>query len=314
MKIAVTGASGFVGRHVVRFLLRQRWLKLVAMGRDAQRLKELDCPFVVHDLRDSPAGCYEQLGCPDVLIHLAWDHLDDYDALEHIDETFGASYRLIRAMVDCGTGTVVCAGTCLEYGMAQGQRMEDEVTDPVTAYGIAKDSLRRTLECLQRRHSFVLRWLRLFYMYGAGQREQSLIAQLDRCLDRGEAAFRMSGGEQLRDYAPVETVGEYVARAALQDEVDGIINVCSGRPVSVRSLVEQRMLQRGRTTKLELGHYSYPAHEPLAFWGDAKRIQRVVAASERYCREAAESSRPELASRRELAAWSGDVSLYDGRL
>jgi dTDP-6-deoxy-L-talose 4-dehydrogenase (NAD+) len=80
-------------------------------------------------------------------------------------------------------------------------------TAPVTPYGLAKDTLRKFLEMLQEVHPFTLQWVRLFYLYGPGQNPKSLLSQLDAAIEQGDPVFRMSGGEQLRDYLPVDRPG-----------------------------------------------------------------------------------------------------------
>jgi dTDP-6-deoxy-L-talose 4-dehydrogenase (NAD+) len=46
----------------------------------------------------------------------------------------------------------------------------------------------------------------------------------------------------------------------------------------VRSLVEQRLRERGAELLLNLGHYPYPSHEPMAFWAVTDRLEQLLAA------------------------------------
>jgi dTDP-6-deoxy-L-talose 4-dehydrogenase (NAD+) len=112
-------------------------------------------------------------------------------------------------------------------------------------------------------------------MYGKGQNPASLFAQLERALERGDEEFPMSGGEQLRDYLPVEQVADALVRLIEHPACDGIINICSGKPVSVRRLVEEFLKAKGKNIRLKLGHYPYPDYEPLAFWGGRTRLQQL---------------------------------------
>jgi len=57
-------------------------------------------------------------------------------------------------------------------------------------------------------------------------------------VEQGDAVFNMSGGEQLRDYLPVKDVARYIAALAVSGKGAGLVNVCSGKPISVRGLVE----------------------------------------------------------------------------
>jgi dTDP-6-deoxy-L-talose 4-dehydrogenase (NAD+) len=85
----------------------------------------------------------------------------------------------------------------------------------------------------------------------------------------------MSGGEQLRDYLPVGQIAERLVSLALTARNNGIVNVCSGIPVSVRELVERWVEQNGWAIRLDLGRYPYPDYEPMAFWGDRRKLDRL---------------------------------------
>ncbi len=148
-------------------------------------------------------------------------------------------------------------------------------THPANPYALAKDTLRKFMEELKHQHTFTLQWARLFYMYGPGQNPNSLLAQLDRAIDNGEPVFNMSCGEQLRDYLPVEVVASRLVALLEHPQYNGVVNICSGEPISVRRLVEQHHARRGADIQLNLGHYPYPDYEPLAFWGDAQKLSSI---------------------------------------
>jgi dTDP-6-deoxy-L-talose 4-dehydrogenase (NAD+) len=113
-------------------------------------------------------------------------------------------------------------------------------------------------------------------MYGEGQNPGSLLAQLDRAIEAGDPVFNMSGGEQLRDYLPVQQVAAYLVTIAESPNFGGIVNVCSGVPISVRRLVEQRIADRKSMIRLNLGYYPYPDYEPMAFWGDRHKLDGIL--------------------------------------
>ena len=278
--IAVTGANGFVGRHVVRFLTDLGNVRVVAVGRNEERLKPLGVDYRVFDLSAPPADCYSLLDRPDVLIHLAWEGLPNYRELFHIERNLMRDYRFLKLLVEQGLPSLTVAGTCYEYGLQEGRLTEACPACPTTSYGIAKNALCRFLTALQEHHAFRLRWARLFFMHGEGQSPGSLMSLLDRAVADGAETFDMSGGEQLRDYLPVEEAAALVVKVARQNRYDGIFNVCSGTPVSIRSLVERRLEKLGSAVRLNLGVYPYPGHEPMAYWGDVSRLLSAVNAYE----------------------------------
>jgi dTDP-6-deoxy-L-talose 4-dehydrogenase (NAD+) len=83
----------------------------------------------------------------------------------------------------------------------------------------------------------------------------------------------MSGGEQMRDYLPVTEVARAIVSLAMKESDIGIVNVCSGRPVSVRRLVEGWISENGWNIELNLGRYPYPDYEPMAFWGSPEKLR-----------------------------------------
>ena len=279
MRIVVTGATGFVGRHAVAALLA-RGHEVTGVARkappaDAAPWRECKA-FVACDLHADGPDPASLLGVPDALVHLAWPGLANYREAFHFETNLPADYRFIKRMVAAGTPQVLIAGTCLEYGMQSGPLAEDAPALPDNAYSLAKHNLRLFLEALLQQHPFVLQWARLFYLHGPGQSADSLLAQLDRAIDAGKRQFDMSGGEQLRDYLPVQEAAGYLAALLEHPEFTGVTNICSGQPVSVRSLVERRIKERGAAITLNLGHYPYRDTEPFAFWGSRKRLDRVL--------------------------------------
>ncbi|MCD4680088.1 MAG: hypothetical protein K8S00_06855 [Bacteroidales bacterium] len=86
----------------------------------------------------------------------------------------------------------------------------------------------------------------------------------------------MSGGEQLRDYLPVEKVAENIIKISMQDKIDGIINCCSGKPISIRNFVENYLEKANQNIELNLGYHPYPDWEPMAFWGDTSRLNKIL--------------------------------------
>jgi dTDP-6-deoxy-L-talose 4-dehydrogenase (NAD+) len=113
-------------------------------------------------------------------------------------------------------------------------------------------------------------------MYGKGQNPNSLLSQLESALEKGETTFNMSGGEQLRDYLPIEKVAEYIVKIAFKKKLNGVINCCSGVPLKVKTLVENYLRKNDKKINLNLGYYPYPDYEPMAFWGDDTKLKNII--------------------------------------
>lgn len=279
MKILITGATGFVGRHVINELLKYDH-KIIAGVRNKTSLSDLQGKLNVieFDLDNLQPGknYFSETGSPDLLIHLAWQGLPNYKEAFHLEKNLPSHVAFLKSMVVNGLQNLVVTGTCFEYGMKERRLSEDMESDPQNAYAIAKNNLRIFLEDLQNENHFTLKWIRLFYMYGKGQNPNSLLSQLEAALQKGDTIFNMSGGEQLRDYLPIETVAEYIVKIALQNKISGIINCCSGVPVKVKTFVENYLKKNNKKINLNLGYYPYPDYEAMAFWGDDKKLKKIV--------------------------------------
>jgi dTDP-6-deoxy-L-talose 4-dehydrogenase (NAD+) len=276
MKIAVTGATGFIGRAVLTELSRRDIAALACVHMNHGAVSAAGHQVISLDIHDAASLTYERLGRPDVLIHLAWSGLPAYRSLHHIETELPAQYRFLSSLVKAGLPSLIVAGTCFEYGMQSGPLHEGLPTRPENPYGFAKDVLRRKLEFLKAAQPFALTWARFFYLHGEGQAESSLLPQLRRSVAAGEQVFNMSGGEQLRDYLPVEEAARLFVKLAVSSQDNGVVNICSGKPVSVRRLVEGWVRDNGWTINLNLGHYAYPDYEPMAFWGDRQKLDALL--------------------------------------
>ena len=177
LRIAITGATGFIGGHVLDEL--SKWdVDIVAVVRHASGCTppvSARMEVVRFDLHDPPCDAFLKMGRPDVLMHLAWGGLPNYKSLLHFERELPAHYSFLKRLIECGLRALVVTGTCLEYGMLSGPLNEETVAVPVTPYGLAKDVLRRQLEQLKTLHSFRLIWTRLFYLYGDWQSNSSLL-------------------------------------------------------------------------------------------------------------------------------------------
>ena len=279
MRILVTGATGFIGKHVIRELLKtQHEIIATAIEKDfSMEISEgAKFRYIQCDLNDTKDDYFTFFDCPDSIIHLSWQGLPNYNKLFHFERNLFSNYFFLKNLIQNGLRDLNVIGTCFEYGMKNGCLMEDRITEPGNSYALAKDVLHSFLIELNKNYEFSLKWIRLFYLYGEGQNKKSLIEQLKIAIEAGEDTFNMSPGDQLRDYLTVEKVAEYIVKISLQKEILGCVNCCSGSPISVRSLVENYIKSNGKEIKLNLGYYSYPDYEPMAFWGSTQKLNKIL--------------------------------------
>ena len=257
-KVIVSGATGFIGRHVVKELVEKGY-EVFALVRDLEKASSIAALKNTTPLHFDITKPNVKISLPvdSIFIHCAWENVRETLSLIHIEEHLINNYLTIKK--------ILITGTCYEYGLQYGPLKPSSPTLPNTPYAIAKDTLHKSLRALQSKTHFELIWARLFYIYGEGQDEKSVVSLFDRALANGDTVFNMSHGEQLFDYLPVEVVATKIIN--LLSYEDGTFNVCSGTPISLRRLLENRAEAAGKKIKLNLGFYEYRKQDAIAIWG-----------------------------------------------
>lgn len=260
MRVLLTGATGFIGSHVARELLRRGHEVhcTIRPSSDRRRIRDVE-----RDLRIHAAPMDAVPVEPDVAIHLAWyavpgKYLEAPENLECLE----ASRRLL-ARLRC---RAVFAGTCFEFDTRRGRLSETSPTRPTTLYARTKDELRREVE---RRPDSV--WVRFFYQYGPWEDERRLVPSVIRNLLRGQPA-RVSPGEQRRDFLHVEDVARAVADVA-ESRLCGPVNIGSGQAPAVREIVTTLGRLAGRPELVELGAVPYYPGEPMLIVADNGKLR-----------------------------------------
>jgi len=279
VKVLVTGATGFIGDYVIKELLKQD-IEVIATSSNIRKATTKSwfnlVRYIEYKIAEKDSdNLFKFFEKPDKIIHLAWQGLPNYRKLFHIEDNLPRDYHFLKNLAINGLKDFTVTGTCFEYGMAEGCLDEEMPANPQNAYSIAKDSLRRFLFELQNELEFEIKWMRLFYMYGKGQAENSLISQLNRALENNDKVFNMSGGEQIRDFLPVQEVATNIVKLASKNSLSGIFNCSSNNPVKLYLFVENYLKKINEKIELNLGYYPYSPLEPMCFWGNNKKMFNI---------------------------------------
>ena len=280
MHYLITGGTGFVGKNLVEYILTTD-NKITLAVRDKRKIEECGgkglLSSVVFDLNDIKTdNLWSYFGEPDCVFHLAWQGLPNYDSPFHLTTNLPNQIKFFDKLISSGCPKIITTGTCFEYGMKYGPLTEDMNCNPHNSYAVAKDSLRKVVFELSKDTTTIV-WARLFYLYGKHQREDSLFGQLNQAINNKDKVFKMTEGEQLRDYMDIKDVVKYLYLVSQSVNHSDIINVASGEPISVRKLVENICRERGANIELELGYYPYSRFESMAFWADTTKLRKILA-------------------------------------
>jgi nucleoside-diphosphate-sugar epimerase len=276
MKIAITGATGFIGRHV-RNALAKTDHDIVLVARRSERAGEITAreSIVAADLHHERTDWFKLFGKPDAVLHLAWGGLPNYMDAYHVEVELPMQSKFLKALIESGLKKLVVTGTCYEYGMSSGALSEDQETNPNTPYGIAKDNLRKELFELQQRKNFDLTWARIFYPYGEGQSESSLYSQLKNAILSNQE-FLMGNGRQVLDFIQVEKVASSLLSLLTSCMNLGVVNIGSGKPQTVAAFVQEQIRIFQSDLVPSFGSIPDREYESVSFWSDNSRFDSLV--------------------------------------
>lgn len=272
----MTGATGFIGSHVARLLVREGYEvhALIRPRSNLWRLRDIlpSLQVVSCELLASEE-LSEQLSRiqPDLCLHLAWyAEPGKYLASTENVRLLTASLNLASRLAELGCKKLVAAGTCLEYDTRLGLLSERSPTRPQSLYAASKLALCLLLEQLASKSGMRVAWLRFFYQYGPFEDERRLVPSVIRSLLRNQPV-KVTPGEQVRDYLHVEDVAAAVFAVALSD-LSGPVNIGSGKPVTVREIVTTIGALLHRPHLVELGGLPYEPSDPMFVCADNRLL------------------------------------------
>lgn len=257
-KILVTGATGFVGKQVLKQLNNHSvFIRIVSRGDQDNLLssqEHVDEVIITKNFFTETTQWYENI-CKDidVVIHLAWyaergKYLESPLNLECLSGTL----NFAKAAAKQDVKKFVGAGTCFEYDLTSSNPLDiNAILKPTHLYSIAKASAFSFLFKYFENQNIDFLWTRIFYLYGEGEDERSLVGELKKKLALGESVD-LTQGKQIRDFIDVEIAGAMIADASLGLNV-GAFNVCSGEGMSVRELAEKIADDYGGRNLLNFG-------------------------------------------------------------
>lgn len=272
MKILVTGANGYLGQGIVKQLCDDS-ISVVATDFSSThidcraKLKECDL-FKL----DNP---FEFFGKPDVFLHLAWRNGFIHNDPSHIQD-LPNHVEFIRKMINAGIKRIAVMGTMHEIGFFEGSIKEDTPTRPQSLYGISKDALRNTVRLLCKEKNIPYQWLRGYYIVGNTEYGCSIFSKITAAEKQGQKLFPFTTGLNQWDFIKYDDFCKYVAKTVEQDEINGIINICSGRPEKLSECVERFIKDNDYSIKLDYGKFPDRPYDSKAVWGDNKKITAIL--------------------------------------
>jgi len=274
MKIFITGATGFLGEYILKEISKENY-DILASSRFKKELHGdlLNVQWLYGDLSDLKKLKSELLTYnPDVVIHLAWQNIPNYsNTISTINLKNSIQFfDFIIDETDCKK--IIISGSCYEYGKKVGECLENENVKIKSFFSWAKISLYQYLILKTNDNGIDLVWFRIFYVYGPGQRDDSLIPSIIKSFKRLETPEIQSPGNR-NDFVHIQDVAIAFANAVYIKSQSGIYNLGYGEANSVFKicrLVENNILNSSSLTDKIKNHNSNPT---INFWANIEKTK-----------------------------------------
>jgi UDP-glucose 4-epimerase len=288
MKVFLTGASGFVGSHLLTALLSSQKHEVAILLRDVKSAWRIQgvipkVRVIEGELGDSTTYNHElEEFKPDAVAHLAWSGVSAADR-NSLDQwrNISAALELVQASAKAGAKHWVGLGSQAEYGPCEMKVSESAATNPTTLYGAAKLSAceltGRWCQQMGLRHA----WLRLFSSFGPGDNSDWLIPHVIRHLLSVKSPS-LTRAEQLWDYIYVVDAAEAVLSVIAEPNAVGVFNLGSGVARPLRTTIETIAKQMKSNVTLGFGDLPYRPDQVMHLEADIRRLGEVAGWQPRY--------------------------------
>lgn len=274
-RVAVTGATGFIGQHLVRALVAGGSRPVLLARREPAFGEPLPWePFELQDGESVRAAV--RAARPSVLIHLAGTRARERagrGALAAAQLNVAATVRLLVEALDAGVGRIVLLGSAEEYGDQSGPLHEELPLQARSAYGVSKAAVTGFARALHASDGLPVVIVRPFSVYGPGQPRDMFVSGAVAAAVAGEP-FEMTAGLQQRDLVYVEDVVDGIVRAAAQPGIEGeTLNLGTGQPHALRDVAAAIWRLSASAAPLRIGARPAPEHELYHTWADPRRAR-----------------------------------------
>lgn len=273
----ITGARGFIGRHVLNVLEEQGQFDVHAVTSGGNAPGRQRCRWHQADLlnHDDVVRLFDQVQ-PEYLLHLAWytKPKEYWNATENY-AWVKAGMDMAKQFHEHGGRRLVSAGTCAEYRWAYDEYAENQTPkEPATVYGKSKHSFQEGLTDYARQAGLSFLWGRIFYGYGPYEQAERLIPSLILSV-LGRQPFRCAHPEYIRDFLYVKDLAEAFV-ALLESDVTGAVNIASGKGVSLEEMVTQTARRLGGEHLIRCGEPRKKGNDPVSIVADTRRLNHEV--------------------------------------
>ena len=280
MKIAIVGASSFIGKALLRYC-SEKDAECIAVGRPGTSAEKIAKDFPKTSVLAMEMHDYCRLGeyLPglDCLVMLSWGGTRGAARMDKALQQNNYTCVLdgIKSAVKHGCKKIIVAGSQAEYGSVDGIITEETTPCPNTEYGKAKLQLYRDASDYCKKQGVKLIEPRFFSLYGIGDSEKTLVMDLISKMMCNQPCD-LTKCVQLWDFLYVDDAVEALYDLIASDSAEGIYNFGSGDRRPLKAYVEEVKEVLGSTSKLNYGAVPYPETGMVSIQPDVSRLMDAI--------------------------------------
>ena len=281
-KVLLTGVTGLVGKEVIE-PLKQMGYEISALTIDENN-PDNGVNWIKCNLFDEESLklAIEKVK-PTHLLNFAWATTGNYLTSEINFEFVKSGLNLLKYFKQNGGKRAVFVGTCFEYEFKNEPLKETDTINPQTLYAKSKNALHELAEEYCRINDISFGYGRIFYVYGHGENEKRLTAHLIKTLsNNGEVII--NNGDLVKDYMYTKDIAGAFA-AFLNSDVEGSVNICTGKGISLKDYSTYIAKQLGKEEYLKINYEE--TNQPPIIVGDNTRLTKEVGYEIKYSFEKA---------------------------
>lgn len=278
MRIAVTGANGFLGGHTVRALHGRGW-NVTAVGRTRQSLAKLEAPGIqIVETDYSTESIGRWISGHDAIVHLAARRMGrtdpQRDIAQFLEPNIAGVERIADAAVAVGVRRIVFASSIAVYASSDPvPYLEDGPRHPINSYGLSKFIGEQILELKCRGTNTLAIALRFSALYGPGERTTGVLMRFISEAAAGRDLVIRGNKNSGVDQLYVEDAATAIAAALNDTSAHGVFNIGGGRARTVDEMAQAVAAAASRPTKIrDEGDSKTAAVQPHMSIEKAKRL------------------------------------------